>query len=92
MFFGRLLGWTFLLIAAFTASAEAVAALSTGGHTSIATMDVLTIITGMSPQPSDTIACQLLLWPAWASIGLLGICLIFLCRRKKYKSSFAVKN
>jgi hypothetical protein len=92
MFFGRLLGWAFLFIAALTASAEAVAALSPGGHTSIATMDILTIITGISPQPSDTLASQVLLWPAWASIGLIGICLIFLCRQKKYKSSFASKN
>jgi len=92
MFFGRLFGWIFLFIAIFTASAEAVAALSTGEYTSIATSDILTIITGLSPQPTDSFASQILLWPAWASIGFLGIMLIFLCRPKKYKSSFPARN
>ncbi|MBR1777604.1 MAG: hypothetical protein IJ752_03345 [Alphaproteobacteria bacterium] len=92
MFLGRLFGWLFLFVAVFTASAEAVAALSTGEYTSIATSDILTIITGISPQPTDAIAGQLLLWPAWVSIGLVGVLLIFLCRRKKYKSSFPLRN
>ena len=92
MFFGRLFGWILLLIAAFTASAEAVAALSNGEYASIATSDVVTIITGLSPHPTDTIASQILLWPAWASIGLCGTALIFLCRRKKFKSSFPLRN
>ena len=92
MFLGRLLGWMLLLIAVFTASAEAVAALSTGEYTSIATSDILTIITGLSPRPTDTLASQILLWPAWASIGLCGTLLIFLFRRKKYKSSFPLRN
>jgi len=92
MFFGRFLGWVLLLIAIFTASAEAVAALSTGEYSSIATSDILTIITGISPLSTNTIASQILLWPAWISIGVLGIVLIFLCRQKKYKSSFSLKN
>ena len=92
MFFGRFLGWVLLLIAVFTASAEAVAALSTGEYSSIATSEILTIITGISPPHENTFASQILLWPAWISIGLSGIALIFLCRRKKYKSSFSLKN
>ena len=92
MFFGRFFGWVLLLIAVLTASAEAVAALNTGEYTSIATSDVLTIITGISPQPGDAIASQILLWPAWVSIGLVGLMLIFFCRRKKYKPSFPIKN
>ncbi|MBO4521433.1 MAG: hypothetical protein J5787_09540 [Alphaproteobacteria bacterium] len=91
MFFGRLLGWSLLLIAVFTASAEAVAALSTGEYSSIATSDILTIITGLSPS-TNTVAGQILLWPAWLSIGIVGISLIFLCRRKKIKSSFSLKS
>ena len=91
MFLGRLLGWIFLLLAVFTASAEAVAALSTGEYVSLATSDVLTIITGISPQTADTFTGRLLLWPAWASIGLAGLVLIFLCRKKKYKNSFSAK-
>ena len=92
MFLGRVFGWMLLLVAAFTASAEAVAALSSGEYTSIATSDVLTIITGLSPEPTTTFASQILLWPAWASIGLTGIFLIFLCRRKKFKPSFPLRN
>ena len=92
MFLGRVFGWVLLLIAVFTVSAEAVAALGTGEYNSIATSDVLTIITGISPEPTDTLASQILLWPAWVSIGLLGLFLIFLCRHKKYKSSFPVRG
>ena len=92
MIFGRFFGWFLLLAAFFTFSAEAVAALSSGEYSSIATSDVVTIITGLSPQPSEALASQILLWPAWASIGLLGLVLVFLCRPKKYKSSFPVKN
>lgn len=92
MFLGRFFGWVLLLIAALTASAEAVAALNTGEYNSIATSDILTIITGISPQPSDAIASQILLWPAWISIGALGLLLIFICRRKKFKTSFPIRN
>ena len=88
MFLGRLFGWMLLIVAAFTASAEAVAALNTGEYTSIATSEILTIITGISPVPADAFAGQFLLWPAWINIGFAGIALIFACRRKKYKSSF----
>ncbi len=92
MLLGRLFGWMLLFVAVFTASAEAVAALSNGEHTTIATSDVLTIITGLSPQPTDAFASQILLWPAWASIGLIGVLFIFMCRRKKFKPSFPLRN
>lgn len=91
MFFGRFLGWSLLLIAVFTASAEAVAALSTGEYSTIATSEILTIITGVSPS-ANSVAGQILLWPAWFSIGTIGIALIFLCRPKKPKTSFSLKN
>ncbi len=91
MFLGRFLGWILLFVAVFTASAEAVAALETGEYISLATSDVLTIITGISPQLADTFPKTLLLWPAWVNIGLIGLMLIFLCRKKKYKNSFSVK-
>ena len=92
MFVGRFFGWLLLLVAIFTVSAQAVAALGTGEYNSIATSDVLTIITGISPEPTDTLASQILLWPAWVSMGLLGFCLIFLCRPRKYKSSFPARG
>lgn len=88
MFLGRIFGWTILMIAALTASAEAVAALS-GEHQTLATSDVLTIITGISLQSSDSFVERLLHGPAWISIGLIGLTLIFLCRKKKSKTSFS---
>lgn len=91
MFLGRLFGWTLLLLAVLTASAEAVAALGTGEYVSLATSDVLTIITGISPQTADTFTGRLLLWPAWISAGTAGFLLIFLCRKKKLKNSFSAK-
>ena len=92
MFLERFFGWLFLLIAFFTASAEAVAALNTGEYSSIAACDVLTIITGISLKPTDTFAGLILLLPAWVIIGTAGILLLFFSRRKKHKLSFPLKN
>lgn len=93
MFVGRLFGWLFLLLAVFTASAEAVAALGAGEHVGLATSDVLTIITGLSVNPDDgSFIERLLRWPAWFSIGATGLALIFLCRKKKYKTAFSSKG
>ena len=91
MFFGRLLGWSLLFFAVFTASAEAVAAFNTGEYSCIATSEMLTIITGLSPRPEDTFTGRLLLWPAWISMGSVGTLLLFLCRQKKFKPSFPLK-
>lgn len=92
MVFGRFFGWILILLAALTASAEAVAALGAGEYVGIATSDVLTIITGISPQFNDTITGKILMWPAWASIGTIGLMLVFFCRKKKFKTSFSAKN
>ncbi len=89
MFFGRLLGWAFLLLAALTASAESVAALNTGEYIGLATSDVLTIITGISPQTADTFAGRLLLWPAWVVVAVIGLTLIIACRPKKTRKNFS---
>ena len=92
MFFGRLFGWLLLLLAVFTASAEAVAALGAGEHVGLATSDVLTIITGLSVEPDGSFVERLLRGPAWLSIGAVGLALIFLCRKKKYKTAFSPKG
>ncbi len=92
MFFGRLFGWLLLLLAVFTASAEAVAALGAGEHVGLATSDVLTIITGLSVEPNGSLIERLLRWPAWLSMGAVGLALIFLCRKKKYKTAFSPKG
>ena len=89
MFLGRFLGWGLLLLAVFTASAEAFATLNTGEYVSLATSDVLTIITGISPQTTDSFTGKLLLWPAWVIVGGIGLALITVCRRKKMKKNFS---
>lgn len=89
MFFGRIIGWFFLFVSFLTVSAEAVAALGTGEYIGIATSDVLTIITGISPQTPETFAGQILLWPAWATMGAIGLVLVFSCRKKKLRTAFS---
>ena len=85
MAIGRFFGWVLLISAVVTASAEAVAALGTGEYVGIATADVVTIITGMSPQT------PLLKCPAWVSLAVIGIALMFVCRKKTYRTSFGSK-
>ncbi len=85
MAIGRFFGWVLLITAVVTASAEAVAALGTGEYVGIATADVVTIITGMSPQT------PLLKCPAWVSLAVIGIALMFVCRKKTYRTSFGSK-
>jgi len=85
MFVGRLFGWIFLVTAFVTASAEAIAALGSGEYAGIATADVVTIITGVTPQT------PLLRCPAWLSMAMLGVVLVFCCRKKKYKTPFSAK-
>ena len=85
MAIGRFFGWVLLITAVVTASAEAVAALGTGEYVGIATADVVTIITGMTPQT------PLLKCPAWVSLAVIGIALMFVCRKKTYRTSFGSK-
>ncbi len=91
MLAGRIFGWSLLILAIFTASAEAMAALGTGEYVSIATSDVLTIVTGLSPDNPEKFTTKLLLWPAWFNTGIAGATLLFLCRKKKYKTNFSSK-
>lgn len=88
MLLGRLVGWVFLVMAVLAASAEAVVALGTGEHIGIATSDVITIITGVLPDPANPVAEEILMWPAWVIVGSVGLSLVLLCRRKKAKANF----
>lgn len=97
MFFGRVLGWILIVVAALTASAEAVVALGTGSYDSIATVDIWTLITGRIPEIarlahhaawSDAFAAALLAWPAWTVIGTLGCILTFACRPRRRRSGY----
>lgn len=90
-FLGRLCGWFLLVASILAASAEAVVALGAGEHVSIATSDVITIITGVSPENISPLASEILMWPAWVIVGSTGLCLVLLCRRKKFKTAFGEK-
>lgn len=92
MLFGRICGWFCLVSAILAASAEAVVALGTGELIGIATSDIFTIITGISPESLNPLAEEILMEPAWVILGTAGLCLILLCRKKKVKTAFAVKN
>lgn len=91
MFLGRMTGWLLLLIAVLAASAEAVVAVGTGEYVGIATSDVITIITGVTPEIADSVAGKIMLWPAWVMIGSFGLLLTTLCRKKKYRTGFISK-
>jgi hypothetical protein len=97
MTFGRVFGWFLIVVAALTASAEAVVALGTGEYDSIATVDLWTLITGRYPQIaesaphsawSDTLGAMLLAWPAWTVIAALGGVLIFACRPRRKRAEY----
>ncbi len=97
MTLGRVLGWFLIVVAALTASAEAVVALGTGEYDSIATVDLWTLITGRYPQIatapthsawSDAIGAMLLAWPAWTVIAAIGCTLIFACRPRRKRAEY----
>ena len=97
MTLGRVFGWVLVVIAALTASAEAVVALGTGEYDSIATVDLWTLLTGRLPEIaaaqshaawSDAIGAMLLAWPAWTIIGVVGCTLIFTCRPRRKRAEY----
>ncbi|MBN2752990.1 MAG: hypothetical protein JXQ84_09815 [Rhodospirillaceae bacterium] len=97
MTLGRIMGWLLVVIAALTASAEAVVALGTGEYDSIATVDIWTLITGRHPEIAtiaihsgwtDTMGAMLLAWPAWTVIAAIGCTLIFACRPRRRRAEY----
>ncbi|WP_337998006.1 hypothetical protein [Oleispirillum naphthae] len=96
MTLGRVFGWVLIVMAALTASAEAVVALGTGEYDSIATVDIWTLLTGRSPEFaatahagwSDALGAMLLAWPAWTVIGAFGCALIFACRPRRKRAEY----
>jgi len=92
---GRVFGWLLVVIAALTASAEAVVALGTGEYDTIATVDLWTLLTGHAPQLensaasfADTLHAILLAMPAWIAIGSIGVAMIFGCRPRRRRAEY----
>jgi hypothetical protein len=87
---GRILGWVLIFLAAFTASGEAVVALTTGDYNGLATADVWGIISGNTPAIEanlwyEKFFNQIMDWPAWLVMAPLGLFLSFSCRKKERK-------
>jgi len=97
MTLGRIFGWLLVVIAALTASAEAVVALGTGEYDSIATVDLWTLLTGHAPDLAagaaevswlSTLHTILLSAPAWIAIGAVGCTLIYTCRPRRKRTGY----
>ena len=88
MSMGRFFGWFFLISAGITASAETLAALGAENYVSIATGDVVTIVTGITPFETNSFFTRIFHCPAWFSMALAGGLLTFFCRKKKVRSAF----
>ena len=83
MLFGRTIGWLMVTLAIIIASAEAVMALGASGHAGLATSDLVTLLTGQSPQFSaarwpeifSALGQGIMAMPAWLVIGVIGLAL-----------------
>lgn len=96
MLVGRLFGWLLLAFAAILASADAVMALGPGEHMSIATGEMLTLLSG-HPEPEGLIGGVpyvhalgriLMNLPAWVVIAPTGAVLCWACRRRPRRFRF----
>ena len=81
--FGRTLGWVMVTLAIIIVSAEAVMAVGASGHAGLATSDLVTLLTGQSPQFSaarwpelfSALGQGIMAMPAWLVIGVIGLVL-----------------
>ncbi len=88
MFVGRLLGWGLLALALLMASADAVLALGPVDCPSIATGEVVTLLTGAVPDSAQTLGGALLRLPVWVVAGIAGTGLCAACRRRSRRHWF----
>ena len=89
MVFGRVIGWLLIGVAVIMASADAVLALGPVEYAGIITADVVTLLAGHSPDTTeigsstvDSIQAMILDLPAWIAVGLMGIGLSVVCRKR----------
>jgi len=89
MVFGRVFGWFLAGLSVIMASADAVMALGPADYAGIITADVVTLLSGAAPDPAadgvSTLAAlfaTVLDLPAWVVVGLLGITMSVVCRKR----------
>lgn len=94
MVFGRIMGWLLLGLTVVMASADAVLALGPADYAGIITADVLTLLTGGSPEGEGGVSLltsatdSLLDLPAWMVMGTLGTTLVIACRKRAKRYRF----
>jgi hypothetical protein len=98
MFLGRMTGWLLIAIAVLMASADAVLALGPMEHAGIITADVITLLSGHTPETAeagwsmwDSVQGFVLDLPAWTAIGAMGLSLLLSCRRRRVRR-FAIRR
>ena len=98
MIFGRILGWVFLAVALFAVAFEVSLSIKAGAHISIALgelwhdfspISLLTVQDWIQqdeylglPWLWDPGITTVLLWPGWVVLGVIGVGLMFLFRRR----------
>lgn len=88
---GRIFGWALIGVAILLASGEAVVALGTGAYDGIATADVFTLVSGMSPDLDNhapwpwlgEIGNAMMSLPAWAVFGPFGFVILLMSQKKR---------
>lgn len=82
-----------MIVAIIIASAEAVMALGASGHSGLATSDVVTLLTGQSPQFTasrwpellSALGAGVMAMPAWLVIGVMGLSLAHVFRKRRLR-------
>jgi hypothetical protein len=91
MFLGRMTGWLLIAIAVVMASADAVLALSPMEYAGIVTADVVTLLSGHTPETIEVVGWSamdslrefVLDLPAWTAVGAMGLSLLIACRQRQ---------
>jgi hypothetical protein len=91
--YGRTIGWLMVTLAIIIASAEAVMALGASGHAGLATSDIVTLLTGQSPQFSgarwpeifSALGLGIMAMPAWLVMGVIGLALAHTFRYRRVR-------
>lgn len=82
-----------VIVAIIIASAEAVMALGASGHPGLATSDIVTLLTGQSPQFSasrwpelfSALGAGVMAMPAWFVIGVMGLAMVHVFRARRVR-------
>jgi len=81
-----------MILAILMASAEAVMALGMGAYSSLATVDLWTLLVGQSPsfgasdesvQVLALVGTGIMQMPAWVVLGSIGFVLTHVCRKRR---------